>query len=227
MLVRRGFGLFGGTFDPIHNGHLAVARGALRAMPLSRIDFVLAPRPWQKAVATSVRDRLAMLQEALANEPNIEVNTLEIMREGNTYTIDTLCEMRRLTGPAAPLVLILGADQWKNLHTWRDWRRFTEYAHIALCNRADTAPVDADPEVEAFFKDKFVDAQRITDSPAGRLCTFSIPAHEASSTKIRQILAQFPFDEAMRRLENWLPLRVASYLTARGLYTHPGRSKGA
>ncbi len=222
MNIRRGIGLFGGTFDPVHNGHLCVAREALRAMPLARVDFVLAPRPWQKAVATPVEERLAMLEEAVADEPMLGVSLLEVMREGDTYTIDTLKEMRALTGPSTPLVLIIGADQWRNLHTWRDWRAFPEYAHIALCNRAGSDPGAAAPEVLAAFENRRCSPGALSGSPCGGLAQFSIPEHAASSTKIRELFAALPPTEALHRLETWLPVRVARRIARRGLYARPG-----
>ena len=221
-LVRRGIGLFGGTFDPVHNGHLCVAREALNAMALSRVDFVLAPRPWQKAVATPVAERLALLEEAVADTPGFAVNTLEVMREGETYTIDTLREMRRIAGPSVPLVLILGADQWRNFHTWRSWEQFFELCHIALCNRADDVPC-ADAEVEALARGRLIEPGAVTQSPCGRLCLFHIPAHEASSTKIRELLSSLPRTEALTRLERWLPVRVARRIAQKNLYS-PARA---
>ncbi len=221
-IVRRGIGLFGGTFDPVHNGHLCVAREATRAMPLARIDFVLAPRPWQKAVATPVKERLALLEEAIEGNPLFAVNTMELMREGDTYTIDTLIEMRKLVGPSTPLVLILGADQWKNFHTWRRWREFLDLVNIALCNRAKDMP-HAAPEVEALVEGRFLDAMQIANAPSGSLCTFTIAAHEASSTKIRELFARLPRKEAFKRLENWLPVKVARRIAAQGLYAGAGR----
>ena len=218
IIVRRGIGLFGGTFDPVHNGHLCVAREAARVMPLARIDFVLAPRPWQKAVATPVKERLTLLEEAIDGNPLFAVNTIELMRDGDTYTIDTLRQMRALVGPSTPLVLILGADQWKNFHTWRSWSEFLDFANIALCNRASEMPRAA-PEVEAFVKGRFKDASEITNAPAGSLCMFSIPAHQASSTKIRELFARLPQQEAFRQLENWLPVKVAQRIAAQGLYS--------
>ena len=124
---------------------------------------------------------------------------LLLMRDGDTYTIDTLRQMRALVGPSTPLVLILGADQWKNFHTWRSWSEFLDFANIALCNRASEMPRAA-PEVEAFVKGRFKDASEITNAPAGSLCMFSIPAHQASSTKIRELFARLPQQEGRRHL---------------------------
>ena len=134
--MRRGIGLLGGSFDPVHNGHLAVARGALEALRLQRVDFVLAPRPWQKSVATPVWLRLEMLRAAIGkNEQQLAVCTKELERTGATYTIDTVRSLREDYGPSMPLVLLIGADQWENFHTWRCWQELFEFVSVAVCTR--------------------------------------------------------------------------------------------
>ena len=120
----RGIGLLGGTFDPIHNGHLALAREALRTLRLQRIELL---------VASALRVRMA--EDALAHEAHMRVNLTEVLRDGATYTIDTLKVLRDELGPSEPLVLIIGCDQWANFHTWKHWRDFTDYCSVAVCRR--------------------------------------------------------------------------------------------
>ncbi len=215
--IERGIGLFGGTFDPIHNGHLTVARHALDALKLSRIDLVLAPAPWQKSVATPVARRIEMIEAAIAGDERLKLNTIEVMREGLTYTIDTLRQMRELVGPSTPLVLIMGADQWKNFHTWKSWRQFSDYVSIALCNRENDEPT-ANDEVTQHWLDKEVAPDLIREFASGKITRFHIPAHTASSTKIREIFATLPRNEAFEKLENWLPVSVARTIASAKLY---------
>ncbi len=215
--IDRGIGLLGGTFDPVHNGHLTVAHHALSAMRLARIEFVLAPRPWQKAVATSVSHRLMLLSEAIAGNEKFAVNMIEVMRDGPTYTIETLRQMRETVGPACPLVLIMGADQWENFHTWKNWDAFGKYVNIALCNR-ESHVAHARNEVEALWRGNVVPPEAINALACGKLTHFQIPAHSASSTKIRQVFTQKSREEAFRILENWLPVRVARTIAAHKLY---------
>ena len=215
--MQKGIGLFGGSFDPVHTGHLAVARGALDALDLIRLDFVLAPAPWQKSIITPVHKRLAMLELACEADPRMRVNPCELMREGATYTVDTLRQMRRELGPSVPLVLILGADQWENFHTWRDWEVFTQYCSIALCNRNGRTP-QASPVVSAWAEPHLCPAQNVTRSACGQICQFEIPAHEASSTRIREIFSRCGRYEALRQLEGWLPAKVARYIAMHGVY---------
>lgn len=138
--ARKGIGLLGGTFDPIHQGHLALAASALDQLKLQQIDFLLAPRPWQKSVLTSVTDRARMIEQAIRGNPRLKLNLTEVFRPGLTYTIDTLKALReKLGGNPVPLVLLMGQDQWANLKTWKSWQELTDYANLAVFNRGKSA----------------------------------------------------------------------------------------
>lgn len=215
--MRRGIGLLGGSFDPVHNGHLAVARGALDALCLQRVDFVLAPRPWQKSVATPVSLRLEMLRAAIGKDEQLAVCTKELERTGATYTIDTVKSLRDDYGPAMPLVLLIGADQWENFHTWRNWRELFDYIHVAVCTREEQMKEPA-PEVAEFAAGRLVPAHELTMSPAGFLASFGIPAHAASSTKIRTLFATRSRADAFKALETWLPTEVARLIAQKNAY---------
>ncbi len=216
-LLRRGIGLLGGSFDPVHNGHLAVARGALDALKLKRVDFVLAPRPWQKAIATPVALRLAMLEAAVGKNESLGICTKELERTGATYTIDTVRELRSDYGPAMPLVLLIGADQWENFHTWRSWREIFDYVNIAVCTRAGKMKEACD-EVADFAALRTVEPLDLTKSPAGGFTRFDIPAHEASSSAIRSFFVQCSRKEAFKRLQTWLPTPVARLIALYNAY---------
>lgn len=217
FLVRRGIGLFGGTFDPVHNGHLALARAALEQLHLARIDFVLAPAPWQKSVLTPVEDRLAMLKEALLHEERFQVNLLEVLRCGATYTIDTLREMRQELGPSVPLVLLLGTDQWINFHTWKDWPLFFSLASIAVCNRGRFA-YEASCDVKQWALPHTVAAEELTSRPYGLFTQIHMPEHDASSSRIREIFVEKGRTQALQSLERWLPARVSRFIGLHRIY---------
>lgn len=212
-----GIGLLGGTFDPVHNGHLAVAHAALQELDLLRVDLVPAPAPWQKNVLTPIDVRVKLIQSAIAKDHRLSVNLTEVLRSGPTYTIDTLRELRTKVGPYFPLVLILGADQWENFHTWKDWPEFLGLANIALCNRENAEPI-ANPEVTKWAAPRFVPQKELSQVPCGAISTFKTPAHAASSTKIREIFATRPRYEAFKELESWLPLPVSSLIAELNLY---------
>lgn len=133
--ARRGLGILGGTFDPVHAGHLCLARAALEAVPLVRVELMPAGEPWQKSRISPGIHRLNMLRIAVEYEPQCRINTSELCRSGATYTIDTVRRFREVVGPDMPLVLILGSDQWFNLSTWKDWQLLTDFVHIAFCAR--------------------------------------------------------------------------------------------
>ena len=215
--IRRGIGLLGGTFDPVHNGHLSLAREALSQLHLARVDFVPAANPWQKTGVSAAEKRLRLLQAGIEGEPLLRINPIELLRSGPTYTIDTLKALRDEIGPSVPLILILGADQWNNLHTWKDWSEFTSYCHLAVANRDATTPSACD-EVNRHMASLSVDPWRLTETAYGRCTFFTIPAHAASSTKIRETFLAHPRYEALKRLEHWLPMRVAHAIARYHLY---------
>lgn len=222
---RRGIGLLGGTFDPIHNGHLALAQAALDALGLSCVEFLPAGEPWQKRLLTPSIHRLEMTRAALCGEPLMRVNDMEIRRSGPTYTVETLSALRGRLGGSYPLVLLLGGDQWRNLHTWSRWQSLLDYANIAVCARAGAA-IDADQAVLEWSRNRRVEAGELTAHDFGRIAFFSMPSHLASATAIRSAFARWPFPEAMRRIEGWLPFEVSAYIRRNALYG-TGRRTGS
>ena len=150
-MMRRGFALLGGTFDPVHRGHLALAEAALEALPILRVDFLPAGDPWQKKRVTSAFHRVTMLRRALQYDPRFRVDEREVLRPGKTYTIDTLEAIRRRTGDSIPVVLLLGSDQWNNFSTWVRWREITDFAHIAVAARegVETALDEGQPSARS------------------------------------------------------------------------------
>ena len=211
----RGIGLLGGTFDPVHNGHLAVARQALAQLRLARLDFLLAPRPWQKNVITDVSFRAEMIRLALDGEPSMSLNLCEAGRAGPTYTIDTLRSLRGSLSDT-PLILLMGFDQWSNLTTWREWRSLTDYASLAIFNRGAQGAVGE--ALQAWAADKVVPPQHITEYSAGKVSFFCMPGHEANSTQIRGMLAKPACPEYSAKLKEWLPPKVFRYIQLHGLY---------
>lgn len=214
---RRGIGLLGGTFDPVHNGHLALARTALAALPVWRIELLPAGNPWQKKGISPAHHRLNMLRDALEYESDLLVNTRELTQDGPSYTVQTLKSLREQVGTAMPLTLILGSDQWNNLPTWHDWQSLTDYAHLAICRR-DGSPIETPPELEAFMKPHYCALEYLSQKPAGGVTFFDMAPHEASATKIRRTLSNMPFDQAMKKLDDWLPVSVSRYIREHKLY---------
>jgi nicotinate-nucleotide adenylyltransferase len=139
-------GLFGGTFDPPQLAHSALARGARDALPLDQVRWVPTGQPWQKTHAiTPARHREAMVRLAIAGERGFVLERCELQRAGPSYTLQTVQELQQ-SEPAAHWVLLIGADQYNNLHTWRGWRELLDRVALAVAQRPGVA-LHPDPEV--------------------------------------------------------------------------------
>jgi nicotinate-nucleotide adenylyltransferase len=136
----RRIGLFGGSFDPVHRAHLALAHEALHALRLDEVRWVPAGQPWQKTRRiTPALHREHMLQLAVAGEPRFVIDRIELLREGPSYTLDTVRALSAAE-PDAQWFLLIGADQYANLHTWTDWRELLARVVLAVANRPCVAP---------------------------------------------------------------------------------------
>ena len=138
-------GILGGTFDPIHNGHLAIAKAARGCLGLDRVVFIPAGRPWLKARSvgqvTDAEHRLAMVRLAIANCPHFEASAMEIERPGLTYTVDTLADLRARDGGSprrTEMYLILGMDSMRELRRWHEPERLFEMCVVIAVSRPDT-----------------------------------------------------------------------------------------
>ena len=146
--VRR-IGVYGGTFDPIHNGHLTAAEQILRLCHLDLVLFVPTGQSWQKTTTTSADDRLEMVRLALQAHPHCEVSTVDTDRSGATYTVDTLQQLR-LQYPQDELFFILGNDAYAGMSSWKDAHRITELAQLIVmlrANRTEGGGFPAEPGV--------------------------------------------------------------------------------
>ena len=204
-------GIFGGTFDPIHVAHLAVAEEAAEAMGLERVVFVPAGVPPHKPgiVVSPAVDRLAMLELALAGNDRFAIDRLELEREGPSYTVDTLETIRgrRITAGLDPdLGLILSAEAFLELMSWREPRRVVELARPIVAPR-DGYP-EAGPEFLARHLPDLADRASFLDSPHLRL----------SASELRRRAA------AGRSLRYLVPDAVAAYIGDHGLYRNQMRT---
>lgn len=208
-------GLLGGTFDPVHRGHIVLAKAALAAFSLNRILFIPAGRPWQKKLRSSIATRKTLLEIALKNYPEFSLDTRELTRVGETYTIDTLKELREVYGQKTSLTLILGTDQWENLPTWKHWEEFLHYANIAIGTR--NGKVAHAPEaVNAWAQDHYVNNTEIATYACGAVSFFTVPPIEASSSKIRSIFGSG--DKTNELLTKWLDSEVLDFILNHNLY---------
>ena len=203
--MTRTIGLFGGTFDPIHCGHVAIA-GALRD-ELSLDEVRLLPTgipPHRPPPLASDEDRRQMVELAIEGEPGLKVDARELSRGRYCYTVETLAELRAELGPDVPLVFLIGGDSLATFHTWHDWRRILDLSHLAVALRPGTDLSEGlHPAVAALYRSVRQPASRPTLSH-GNIYVLSAPPRDISATDLRARLRDgAPTDgllpEAVRR----------------------------
>ena len=211
-------GLLGGSFDPVHVGHLQLARDALHELGLAKVRFIPAPQPWQKGPMTDPAHRARMVQIAIASKPRFVLDMHEIERGGPTYTIDTLQALRSTLGASVPLVLIMGSDQFERLDTWRDWKSIPRLAHIAIASRAGRPPA-LKPELKGLVDEHQGKVSVIARQSAGSIVEIPMTPVDASATEARRLLGQRRDPISDDRLAAIVPPAVLDYIRAHRLYT--------
>lgn len=205
---------YGGTFDPIHHGHLAIARAARDALESDVWLMPAADPPHRAAPGADAMQRVEMLRLAVADEPGLRIDLRELQREGRSYTHDTLLGMRRELGAEAPVALLVGADSLLGLPTWREWQALFDLAHFVVADRPGSELDARLPEALADALDGrwTADAGQLRRAPAGRLFRLHQPLHPGSATGIRHRIADgLPWDDLV-------PIPVAAYIRHHGLY---------
>lgn len=213
-------GLFGGTFDPIHFGHLRLATELAEAFRLERVLFVPAGLPYHRgrdAHATSDQ-RLTMVKLAIGRDARFDVDDRELRREGPTHTYDTLAEVRKERGPDTPLVFLTGSDAFSKVDTWHRWLDLFGLAHFVVAIRANDEewqskgpgafPRDAWPRVT-------LDPRELLSAPAGKVMSYFMTPIAISSTAIRNLAAD---GASIRYLT---PDPVVEYVRSHRLYAKP------
>ncbi len=212
-------GILGGTFDPIHYGHLRLGEELGDQLGLDEVRLIPAKLPPHRAdPQVSAHDRLAMASLAAAGNSRFFVDDRELHREGPSYTVDTLAELRSEFGDGAPLCLMLGVDAFAALMTWSRWRQLFDLAHLIIATRPGyTLEVDRLPEPLGSLTRSRISAS-FGSAPSGHVITREIAALDISASQIRRALAQ---GQSTRYL---LPDSVLDYIREHHLYrgTHGG-----
>lgn len=197
-------GVMGGTFDPIHHGHLVAASEVQARFHLDEVMFVPTGQPWQKSdrQVSQAEDRYLMTTIATASNPRFSVSRVDIQRAGDTYTVDTLRDIRAQRGDSVDLFFITGADALSQILTWRGADELFDLAHFVGVSRPGVPLGDRD----------------IAHLPAGKVDLLEVPALSISSTACRTRVAE--------GLPIWylVPDGIVQYIAKRGLYRH---TKGA
>jgi len=191
---RPALGLFGGTFDPVHFGHLRLATELAEAFRLERVIFLPAGLPYHRgrSAHASSEERLTMLKLAIARDPRFDVDDRELRREGETYTYDTLAQIRAERGPDAVLVFLVGSDAFAKVDTWHRWSELFDLAHFAVAIRGeDDAWASKGPG--AFPREVWpritLNLRELLSAPAGKVMTFRMTPLAISSTALRELSA--------------------------------------
>ncbi len=204
---------FGGTFDPVHNGHLAVARALAELRGFERVVFVPTSNPPHKPAASAdAADRLAMLELATAGEELLAVSEVELGRSGASYTYDTLLALREEYGPSVRLHWMIGADMLAELHKWHRAEEVVEMAEFVIVMRPPWHEriEEVFRTLEGHFRPDVVEKLRSS--------VVDTPLVDISSTDIRRRVA------AGEPVGDLVPDEVAAYIARRGLYCRADRS---
>lgn len=222
-------GIFGGTFDPVHYGHIASAKMLVAQLSLDTLYFMPCQQhPFHKHPGASPAQRADMLTLAVADEAQLQIDERELRRDGISYTVDSLQEIRSEFGDDAVIVFILGTDAFASLHQWERWQSLLLLSNVAVIERAgqQTAAQITEPALQALL------AQSVTTVNAshGELVQLTLAPYVISSTVLRSALASIFIDgvdgadasqagEAqMKIIQEFIPASVVQYIEARQLY---------
>jgi nicotinate-nucleotide adenylyltransferase len=223
-------GILGGTFDPTHNAHLALARVACAQLELAQVLWIPAGHPPHRTPPrAAAADRLAMVRAAIASEPRFILDASEVASTAASYTVHTLTRLRAEYGPAQPLVFLMGADAFRGLPTWYHWQEIFALAHIAVATRPGFPLDDFAPPLATEFASRSrpraeggpscsrpASADFLT-APCGHIFTFELVAGTVSATEVRDLLAA---GAARQQLDALVPAPVLDYIHQHSLYRH-------
>ena len=227
-------GIMGGTFDPIHLGHLRAAEEIYWAFGLDRIIFVPAARPPHKeeVVAASAMHRYEMVSLATVFTPYFTVSPIELQREGKSYSVETVREFQRLSGPDTNLYFVVGVDAFLEMSEWREAKELLTLARVIVTARPGWRLDEVEhllaPEQRRllghptfrYLKVSEVDPERVEEAPAPRqVLLVEVVSLDIASREIRQLV------EEGRSIRHLVPDTVAAYMAKNRLYQHPARAR--
>lgn len=214
-------GIFGGTFDPVHFGHLNPVRETASSLGLEQVRFIPAAiSPHKSKPVADTFNRQAMIRLALKDYPEFRIDERELKREGSSYTINTLESFREEFGDKLPIMMLVGADVFNEFNTWHQWQQIPDLAHIIVMTRPDHPPVDT-----SFFENEsgIKPGWRVTKNtndlysqPHGLVFFQDVTPVNISATQIRLLLSEkIDIDNYISQA---LPLSVLDYIKLNNLY---------
>lgn len=211
--MTRAIGILGGTFDPVHFGHLRLALEVRQHLGLDEVRLTpLSKPPHRDAPVASTEQRMRMLQLAIQDTDGLAIDDCELVRTGTTYTIDTV-RLLRDRHPQQPLCLIIGVDQFQKLDTWHEWASLTDYVHIIVVDRPGLEAGVVQPALSKFYNRHMVtDTAAIINTYSGMILKINAPVLEISSTRIRSLVRNG------NSIKYLLPDAVISYIEEQNLY---------
>ena len=207
-------GILGGTFNPIHNGHLHLAGRLQQTLGFETVRFMPAAIPALKDMPkVSAEQRADMVKLAIINHPTFEIDTRELERAGPSYTIDSLISLRKELGDKVSICWLIGSDAFAKLNTWHRWSELLNYCHFLVVNRPHSEQLNWNAEVESLLESHETrEVEAIKNSASGKILIQEIEALDISSTQIRQHIA------SKEDVGNVIPSNVINYIQEYHLY---------
>jgi nicotinate-nucleotide adenylyltransferase len=217
MCARKRIALYGGTFDPVHTGHLEIARRVLPLFEIEKVLFIpaqMAPHKVGRPVTEPIH-RYAMLALATQDDPQLSISTFELEAPDRRYTVDTVERFQQALGDSTELFFIMGADSWSEITTWREWERLLSMTNHIVVTRPGYEPVTA--QVGA-LGERIVDLRGAQAAPRGedakKIFFSDVVMKDVSATNIRRFASEGRFAE----LTGLVPGPVLEYIKKYGIY---------
>jgi nicotinate-nucleotide adenylyltransferase len=205
-------GILGGTFDPVHIGHLWTALELYQSLPFEEIRFIPCGQPPHRQLPYASGDqRLAMLRMALRDQQGFRIDTRELQRPGPSYMADTLSSLRA-EFPAIPLGLIIGLDVFKEFDKWHRWQDIPALSHIIVVHRPASDTVNRPPVLDLLEKHRVEEPSQLLQHTAGSILLWPVRQLDISSTDIRSLIARHKSPRFL------VPEQVYDYISNEGLY---------
>jgi nicotinate-nucleotide adenylyltransferase len=206
-------GILGGTFDPIHHGHLRLALEMLERLRLQKIHLIVSANPpHRQCPQTPAEIRFEMVKLAIQHEQSLIADDREIKRNRASYTVETLLEMREEFGKELPICLVLGMDAFLGLPTWFEWEKLLDLTHLVITQRPEINQTFSESLQNLLQKHQIYDRDKIKERSMGYILFEAVPMLNISATKIRQCFLE------QKNPRYLLPDSVLKFISQQGLY---------